>query len=165
MGLKVVTMHSMQQQKQRLKQLDRFVNTARCTLLCTDICARGLDIPAVDNVIHFQCPQSAEDYIHRTGRVGRRESRIESMKQFNKNQKGDPQIIGNSFLIISPDDFRQHSQIMKALKRDADNGLETLKVKELVLMKVKRRLAIANQIAKMMVATKTKTRKKKSIQQ
>lgn len=40
-------------------------------LLCTDVAARGLDIPAVPHVVHYQLPRSSEVYVHRSGRVAR----------------------------------------------------------------------------------------------
>lgn len=40
-------------------------------LVCTDVAARGLDIPNVQNVVHYQCPFNAEIYVHRCGRTAR----------------------------------------------------------------------------------------------
>ena len=40
-------------------------------MLATDIAARGLDIPSVDHVIHYQVPRSADVYVHRNGRTAR----------------------------------------------------------------------------------------------
>ncbi len=40
-------------------------------LVATDVAARGLDIDHVTHVIHFDLPESSEDYIHRSGRSGR----------------------------------------------------------------------------------------------
>lgn len=89
--LKAFPLHSQLEQRQRLKNLDRctvlhqtfqaashllipfrrFTNTPNSILLATDIAARGLDIPAVDHVIHYQIPRSADSYIHRNGRTAR----------------------------------------------------------------------------------------------
>ena len=40
-------------------------------MVATDVAARGLDIPFVDTVIHFNAPQMATTYVHRAGRTGR----------------------------------------------------------------------------------------------
>jgi len=81
-------LHSKMQQRARLKSLDRFkqgvsrLETApveigqgkkgvATILVCTDVAARGLDIPNVNNVIHYQCPFNAEIYVHRSGRTAR----------------------------------------------------------------------------------------------
>lgn len=75
-------LHSKMQQRQRLKNLDRFKNAVgKCEsgtsggdgaiLVCTDVAARGLDIPYVQRVLHYQCPFNAEVYIHRCGRTAR----------------------------------------------------------------------------------------------
>lgn len=40
-------------------------------MVCTDVAARGLDIPNVQNVLHYQSPFNAEIYVHRSGRTAR----------------------------------------------------------------------------------------------
>lgn len=40
-------------------------------LVATDVAARGLDIPSVEHVIHYQLPRSADVYVHRNGRTAR----------------------------------------------------------------------------------------------
>ena len=64
-------LHSHLQQRQRLKNLDRFRSNPNAILLATDVAARGLDIPEIDHVIHYQIPRSADAYIHRNGRTAR----------------------------------------------------------------------------------------------
>ncbi|XP_030070651.1 ATP-dependent RNA helicase DDX24 isoform X2 [Microcaecilia unicolor] len=47
-------LHANMHQKQRLKNLERFAERENCVLLTTDVAARGLDIPNVQHVIHYQ---------------------------------------------------------------------------------------------------------------
>lgn len=71
LGLPVHPIHAQQQQRQRLKSLDRFKADENGVLIATDVAARGLDIPQVKTVVHFQLPASADIYVHRSGRTGR----------------------------------------------------------------------------------------------
>lgn len=70
LGFKIVHLDGKMRQGKRLKQLDRF--KAECNILiATDVAGRGLDLPEVQNVIHYNLPRSAEVYIHRSGRTAR----------------------------------------------------------------------------------------------
>jgi ATP-dependent RNA helicase DDX24/MAK5 len=69
--LKAFPLHSQLEQRQRLKNLDRFKSAPNGILIATDVAARGLDIPAVDHVIHYQVPRTADTYVHRNGRTAR----------------------------------------------------------------------------------------------
>lgn len=40
-------------------------------LVATDVAARGLDIPSVDMVLHYDVPVDNEAFLHRSGRTGR----------------------------------------------------------------------------------------------
>ena len=48
-----------------------FKSNAHSILLATDIAARGLDIPLVSHVVHYQIPRTVDAYIHRNGRTAR----------------------------------------------------------------------------------------------
>ncbi|CAJ0943009.1 unnamed protein product, partial [Mesorhabditis belari] len=64
-------LHARMQQRQRLKNLERFAASKNAILLATDVAARGLDIRGIEHVIHYQVPKTAELYIHRSGRTAR----------------------------------------------------------------------------------------------
>lgn len=69
--VRVYGLHAEMQQRQRLKNLDRFKAEDNAIIVCTDVAARGLDIPSVPYVLHYQLPRSSETYIHRIGRTAR----------------------------------------------------------------------------------------------
>ncbi|EPY20149.1 ATP-dependent RNA helicase DDX10/DBP4 [Strigomonas culicis] len=61
----------------KMKQFRReevFLTFCRCksaALFCTDVAARGLDFPLVHWVVHYDCPDSPQTYVHRAGRTAR----------------------------------------------------------------------------------------------
>jgi superfamily II DNA/RNA helicase len=63
--------HGDKPQPARLRALDRFKSGEVQILVATDVAARGLDIDALPQVVNFDLPTVAEDYIHRIGRTGR----------------------------------------------------------------------------------------------
>jgi len=60
-----------QKQQKRTTTFFEFCNAETGILLCTDVGARGLDIPRVDWVVQFDPPDDPRDYIHRVGRTAR----------------------------------------------------------------------------------------------
>jgi superfamily II DNA/RNA helicase len=55
----------------RMETLQSFKDSKVRILVCSDVAARGLDIPAVSHVFNFDVPSNPEDYVHRIGRTGR----------------------------------------------------------------------------------------------
>ena len=81
-------LHSKMSQNIRMKNYDKFKNNKNAILFCTDIGARGLDIPFVDLVIHYHIPLKTETFIHRSGRTARANNNgkvtsLISEKEFN----------------------------------------------------------------------------------
>ncbi|CAK9165372.1 unnamed protein product, partial [Ilex paraguariensis] len=74
LSINVWTLHAQMQQRARLKAVDRFRTNEHGILVATDVAARGLDIPGVRTVVHYQLPHSAEVYVHRSGRTARASS-------------------------------------------------------------------------------------------
>ncbi|CAF1030851.1 unnamed protein product [Rotaria sordida] len=67
----VLSIHGKQKQAKRTHTFFEFCNAETGILLCTDVAARGLDIPAVDWIIQFDPPDDPKEYIHRVGRTAR----------------------------------------------------------------------------------------------
>nr|XP_003221744.1 PREDICTED: probable ATP-dependent RNA helicase DDX10 isoform X4 [Anolis carolinensis] len=70
-GLPILALHGKQQQMKRMEVYTDFVRKKSAVLFATDLAARGLDFPAVNWVIQFDCPEDANTYIHRVGRTAR----------------------------------------------------------------------------------------------
>jgi len=67
----VLDLHGKQKQRKRTNTFFEFCNAKTGILLCTDVAARGLDIPAVDWIIQYDPPDDPREYIHRVGRTAR----------------------------------------------------------------------------------------------
>jgi superfamily II DNA/RNA helicase len=56
---------------QRASLMEKFASGEIRVLICTDLAARGLDTPWVNQVVNFDFPRSLQDYLHRAGRTAR----------------------------------------------------------------------------------------------
>lgn len=121
-------LHANMHQKQRLKNLERFAERESCVLLTTDVAARGLDIPNVQHVIHYQVPRTSETYVHRSGRTAR------ATKQ------------GLSLLLIGPDDMMNFKKIYKTLGKDEELPMFPIEIK--CMEAIKERVNLARKIEK-----------------
>ncbi|KAL0994511.1 hypothetical protein UPYG_G00123200 [Umbra pygmaea] len=70
-GTSLLALHGKQQQMKRVEVYNDFIKKKNAVLFATDIAARGLDFPAVNWVLQFDCPEDANTYIHRVGRTAR----------------------------------------------------------------------------------------------
>ena len=73
-GFSTSFFHGGLEQKEREASLYRFSNGSANILVSTDLASRGLDIPDIDNIIHYHIPESEDGYIHRVGRTARWEA-------------------------------------------------------------------------------------------
>ncbi|XP_051662571.1 ATP-dependent RNA helicase DDX24 [Manacus candei] len=121
-------LHANMHQKQRLKNLERFAERESCVLLTTDVAARGLDIPNVQHVIHYQVPRTSELYVHRSGRTARAANE------------------GLSLLLIGPDDLINFRKIYKTLGKSEE--LPFFPVDTKCMTSIKERMNLARQIEK-----------------
>lgn len=70
-GLKAGCLHGDMTQDQRQQILKAFRFRKFQFLVATDVAARGLDIPEIQLVVHYEMARKPEDYIHRSGRTAR----------------------------------------------------------------------------------------------
>ncbi len=64
-------LHGAMEQMDREKNLIKFRGGAHNILIATDLASRGLDIPEIKHVVHYQLPPKLEGFIHRNGRTAR----------------------------------------------------------------------------------------------
>jgi ATP-dependent RNA helicase DDX3X len=64
-----------------------FCHATSGILICTDVAARGLDIPNVKFVVNFDLPTDIDEYVHRIGRTGRAGNSGEAISFFNEKNR------------------------------------------------------------------------------
>mmetsp|Transcript_36423 Transcript_36423/g.116735 ORF Transcript_36423/g.116735 Transcript_36423/m.116735 type:complete len:552 (-) Transcript_36423:2531-4186(-) len=79
----VSDIHGKQKQSKRTSTFFDFCKAKTGVLLCTDVAARGLDIPKVDWIIQYDPPDDPREYIHRVGRTARGADTEDEGKDFN----------------------------------------------------------------------------------
>lgn len=70
-GIASTSYHGGMEQDERERSLIKFRNGSAPLLICTDLGARGLDIPKIKHIVHFQLPEKEDAFIHRNGRTAR----------------------------------------------------------------------------------------------
>jgi len=98
-GINAAAIHGNKSQGARTKALAEFKSGAIQILVATDIAARGLDIDQLPQVVNFDLPNVAEDYVHRIGRTGRAGA------------------TGQAVSLVSSDEFKQLCDIERLIKQ------------------------------------------------
>ncbi len=110
-GFDAGLLHGDMPQPARMDMLDKFKDGQVTLLVCSDVAARGLDIPQMSHVFNFDVPSHAEDYVHRIGRTGRAGRE------------------GRAFTIATPEDGKYLSAITRLIGKDIPritlDGVET----------------------------------------
>ncbi|XWS58031.1 hypothetical protein CRYUN_Cryun08bG0000200 [Craigia yunnanensis] len=93
-------------QHQRERTLNGFRQGKFTVLVATDVASRGLDIPNVDLVIHYELPNDAETFVHRSGRTGRAGKEGSAILMYTNSQRRTVRSlerdVGCKFEFISP---------------------------------------------------------------
>ncbi|OAY71440.1 DEAD-box ATP-dependent RNA helicase 3, chloroplastic [Ananas comosus] len=98
-------------QHQRERTLNGFRQGKFTVLVATDVAARGLDIPNVDLIIHYELPNDPETFVHRSGRTGRAGKEGTAILMFTSSQrrtvKSLERDVGCHFEFISPPSMQE----------------------------------------------------------
>ncbi|NWV22672.1 DDX31 helicase, partial [Origma solitaria] len=70
-SLQFLRLHGDMEQEERTEVFQEFLKSKTGILLCTDVAARGLDLPQVTWIVQYNAPASPAEYIHRIGRTAR----------------------------------------------------------------------------------------------
>lgn len=87
-GFSAIAFHGGMDQDLRERALFRFSSGACNILVCTDLAARGLDLPEIDGIIHYHLPLDEQAYVHRNGRTARWDAH------------------GEAFLLLGPEEYQ-----------------------------------------------------------
>jgi len=139
MDVKPLPLHAQLHQKQRLKNLDRFAESESGLLIATDVAARGLDIPNIEHVIHYQVPRTSESYVHRSGRTAR------ATKQ------------GLSLLLVDPSEHLLVRRLCDTLSRGSADTLPVFPVDMEMMTRVRERVNITRKLDKLLLDNRKQT--------
>ncbi|XP_028087936.1 DEAD-box ATP-dependent RNA helicase 53, mitochondrial-like [Camellia sinensis] len=92
-SFKCEALHGDISQNQRERTLSGFRDGRFNVLVATDVAARGLDVPNVDLVIHYELPSTSEIFVHRSGRTGRAGKKGSAILIYSSNQMRDVKTI------------------------------------------------------------------------
>ncbi|MEO1190429.1 MAG: DEAD/DEAH box helicase, partial [Pseudomonadota bacterium] len=99
-GYDAQALHGDMSQPARTETLETFRAGNVKLLVCSDVAARGLDIPAVSHVFNYDVPSHPEDYVHRIGRTGRAGRS------------------GKAYMLVTGADSRSYANLLKLIKAE-----------------------------------------------
>lgn len=95
--------HGQMDQEARQIAVKDFAKRKSCVMIVTDVAARGLDLPLLDNVVNYSFPASPKLFVHRVGRVARAGRS------------------GQAYSILTVEDFPYYVELMRFLERPLVN--------------------------------------------
>jgi superfamily II DNA/RNA helicase len=81
--------HGGMEQEDRERSLLKFRNGTHQLLITTDLASRGLDIPEIEYIVHYQLPHNEEAFTHRNGRTARMHAKGTSYLILSEDEKLD----------------------------------------------------------------------------
>jgi len=132
LGLPTRMLHAQMQQKARLASLESLKGTnSRSIVVCTDVAARGLDLPRVASVVHYDVARAIDTYVHRAGRTAR---------GMGENAKGW------SVSLVSSSEEKKHESICQAVKGPGKRCFDMAPMDSRLLINAQERVNLASKI-------------------
>ena len=121
--------HGGMEQDERERALLKFRNGSIKILITTDLAARGLDIPEVGNIIHYQLPYTEDAFLHRNGRTARMNAKGTAFLIMTEEEKypflkGDIEIEKLKGNYELPKDSQWQTLYIAAGKKDKVNKID-----------------------------------------
>lgn len=95
-------------QIERVSVFREFKASKSGILLCTDVAARGIDVPQLDLVIQYSAPQEMSNYYHRIGRTARAGNKGNALLFLSRNEEKFLEILKQRNVDIAEDDFYKY---------------------------------------------------------
>mmetsp|Transcript_3169 Transcript_3169/g.5893 ORF Transcript_3169/g.5893 Transcript_3169/m.5893 type:complete len:239 (-) Transcript_3169:2513-3229(-) len=125
-------LHSQMQQKARLSSLESLTGSnCRSVVIATDVAARGLDIPAVSTVVHYDVARAVDTFVHRAGRTAR-----------GVGEKA----VGWSVSLVSASEEKTHQTICRAVRGEGTTYFTTATIDGRLLANAQERVNLASKI-------------------
>ena len=132
LGLPVRTLHGHMEQKARLSAMETLKGKdSRVILVATDVCARGLDIPSVATVLHYDVARAVDTFVHRAGRTARGMG---------------PAAVGASVSLVDPSEEKEHRKICEMIQGQGKKRFEQSPMDGHLLVSAQTRVALASKI-------------------
>lgn len=132
LGLPVKMLHAQMQQKARLGSLESLSRqNTRAIVVATDVAARGLDIPSVASVVHYDVARAVDTFVHRAGRTAR---------GMGENA------IGWSVSLVAAPEEKKHKTICRAVQGNVSNSFDTAPMDSRLLSIAQARTNLASKI-------------------
>lgn len=142
LGLPVRTLHAQMQQKSRLSSLESLKGSnSRSIVVATDVAARGLDIPSVASVIHYDVARAIDTFVHRAGRTARGVGTE-----------------GWSISLVAAAEEKSHGSICQAVRGSTSKSFDSVPMDGRLLTSAQERVNLASKVVAC-EAAETKTNK------
>jgi len=132
LGLPVRTLHGHMEQKARLSSIDSLKRKeSRLIVVATDVAARGIDLPSIAAVIHYDVARSLNTFIHRSGRTARGIGCA---------------AVGISVSLVDPSEEKDHKKICETLQGQGRRHFQQSLLDGQLLTSAQTRVALATVI-------------------